>query len=1210
MRQSKSLLYKVVSLALVLILAISSMMIMPLSASAATTYYLRGTFNNWGSDADYALTDNGNGTYSITKSLTAGNYEYKMATSDWSWSVPSGANATLTLTSDSLVEFTMNPTSNTYSATPVAAPTSDIYLRGSFDGEQWPATDENKLTDIGNGNFFITKTLPAGTHEYKLAVADWTWAVPSGDNAKITLSEESQVLFEVSTLTGAFNATVLTGDTKNLYEFNDTQESISISSAWGDHADQVLCEKDGKLSYISTNDSSFTSAATAWNFIPAESDNGVPVCYIQNAKTGNYMYVPNSQSGATVLLAADGNKDNSGKWFVDSSTGNYRIYCYGSTLLSLNTEKQDGYVQATHYPAFYLSSQFTADLDYVYQYSYTISPDGIVDTKGTVTVNSPTSITSTTSGTAQTWTLQKDISDMPEFLAPNTPLAEAVYNLSMEETIINQFESEFGTAFYTGETWTKVWTRDTAMSCEFSLAAIYPEISLNCAKEKVVTYDNTYSVFEEDTGTGGSYPVSTDKIITYLSVWEIYLSTGDKSVLDYFYDICMNNINQDYNTVWDSESGLIKGETCGLDWRSQTYPDWMGNEVEESLANIAEGKAASVNIIYLGVLQRMIESAKILGKDADVATLQAKYDALYEAVTTRLWHDELGAYAAWEYPSYMGSPLAYKIDSIANGYALWFQIGSQEQLDSIAENYPLVTYGANVVYPNKQGELEHKDRIYHNRGVWPGWEAQLMLAGGQYGYDLLSEEIWNSCITAAATSLVNKEVVDFTTGEGIHVNHQLWSIAATLSGYYKVLFGMIYDTDGITFEPYIPEWMEGPFYLNNYTYCDATINLTLSGEGSVIKSIKVNGEDVGTSYTLPFGAKGTYNIEIVVEDTDTKTETVNLNDEKNHVISPKMPEATLTGNTLTWGAQAGCTYKVWTGSEYIDVDTNSYTIDPSVYGAYSVVVVSKDGVWSEMSRPIVVSPDRIKIEAENCTFTASSNGIFKETKNGKGHLTDVYSKTQKSGEITISATVPEDGQYLFWACYNDCSSNDPTSCSNAAIRSVFVDGVDVGALVFPVVNYDYQTSTHLLLQLSKGTHEIVVKFDKDNYYDFNMSQDTHTYGSESYNPDNTVQYDYFVLDLVSTSAETPTQPSTTPTEPVKETYLNGDADKSGKISIFDATYIQRYLALLSNDTFDELAADVDKDGRIAILDATYIQRYLAQIDNPYNVGETLTKVVE
>ncbi len=1180
MKTSKTLLSKVVSVVLVLTLVLTALLIVPISASAATTYYLRGTFNNWEERSEYALTDNGNGTYSITVSLAKGSHKYKVSRDGWNWSVPS-QDATLTLDSDSMVQFTMNPTAYTVSAKPVTAPSGEVYVRGTFN--EWETG--TAMASLGNNCYYQTVTLPAGTYEYKMAVEDWTWAVPSGDNAKLTLSEESQVLFEVSTLTGAFNATVLTGDTKNIYKFDKTQQNITIQSAWGDHADQVLCEKDGKLAYISLNNAGFATANTTWNFIPTDDPQ---VCYIQNAKTGNYLYAPNSTAGATVLAANDGNKDNNGKWFVDNSTGNYRIYCYGSTLLSLNTEDQNGNVQVDHYPAFYLSSQFTIDLDYVYGYDYTLYPDKVVDTKGTATANSPTSITSTTSGTAKTWNQVKNTSDMPIFKAPNTPLAEAVYNLSMEETVINKFQSEFGTAFYTGETWRKVWTRDTAMACEFSLAAIYPEISLNCAKEKVVEFEG-FKVFEEDTGTGGSYPVSTDKIITYLSVWEIYLSTGDESVLEYFYDICLDNIKQDYNTVYDEESGLIKGETCGLDWRSQTYPDWMGNEVEESLANIAEGKAASVNMIYLGVLQRMIETADILGKD-DKAFLQEKYDALYDAVTDRLWHDELGCYAAWEYPSYMGAPLAYKVDCIANGYALWFNIGTEEQLKSIAENYPLVTYGANVVYPNKQGDLEHKDRVYHNRGVWPGWEAQLMLAGAQHGYDELSEEIWNSCITAAATSLVNKEVVDFTTGEGIHVNHQLWSIAATLSGYYKVLFGMIYDTDGITFEPYVPQWMVGPFELKNYKYCDATVDLTLTGKGSEIVSITVNGENVGTSYTLPFNAKGKYTINIVVKESANEytDEKVNLNDEKNHVISPKMPVAKLNGRTLSWGAQSGCTYKVWTGSEYVDCTTNSYTIDPNVYGAYSVVVVSRDGVWSEMSRPIVVSPGRIKVEAENCTLS----NLSKSTVSGKTVVTDSFAANLER-TLTLNVNIEEAGQYLFWACYNDNSSNDPTSCSNCAIRSVFVDGKDVGALVFPVVNFNFQTSTHLLFDLTEGAHTIVVKYDKANHYDSNMSQDKHTYGSEQYRPDNSVQYDYFVLDKADNICTGTT-----------EQYLVGDVDSNDEVTVLDATYIQMKVAKKAlTVTFDEIAADVKADGEVTINDATFIQRYIAKKNDNLGIGE-------
>ena len=1180
MKTSKTLLSKVVSVVLVLTMVLATVLIVPISASAASEYYLRGTFNNWEENSSYNLSDNGDGTYSITISLEAGTHKYKVAKDGWNWSVPN-QDAVLTLTEPAMVKFTMNPTAYTVTAVKVTAPTADIYLRGSFDGEMWPAKAENKLENKGNNNYALVKTLPAGTHEYKFAVSDWTWSTPSGDNAKITLSEESEILFEVNALTGAYNATVLSGDTKNIYTFDEAQNGVTITSAWGDHADQVLCEKDDKLSYVSLNNASFASANTTWNFIPTSDPQ---VCYIQNAKTGNYLYI----SGSDVLAAKDGNT-NQGKWMVDMSTGKYRILSTYTDNAAINTEKQTGYAQASVLPAYYLSTQFEIDLDYVYGYDYTLYPDRVEDTKGTAKANSPTSITSNTSGTAKTWNQVKKTSDMPVFRAPNTPLAEAVYNLSMEETVINKFQSEFGTAFYTGETWRKVWTRDTAMSCEFSLAAIYPEISLNCAKEKVVHF-NGFKVFEQDTGTGGSYPVSTDKIITYLSVWEIYLSTGDESVLEYFYDICLDNIKQDYNTAYDSEAGLIKGETCGLDWRSQTYPDWMGNEVEESLANIAEGKAASVNMIYLGVLQRMIQTADILGKD-DKAFLQEKYDALYDAVTDRLWHDELGAYAAWEYPSYMGSPLAYKIDCIANGYALWFGIGSDEQLKSIAENYPLVTYGANVVYPNKQGELEHKDRVYHNRGVWPGWEAQLMLAGAQHGYDELSEEIWNSCIVAAATSLVNKEVVDFTTGEGIHVNHQLWSIAATLSGYYKVLFGMIYDTDGITFEPYVPEWMEGPFYIDNYTYCDANIDLSLTGKGSEVVSITVNGENVGTSYTLPFGAKGDYKIDIVVKEkaNEYNDEKVNLNDEKNHVISPKMPVAKLSGNKLTWSAQSGCTYKVWTGSQYVDCATNSYTIDPDVYGAYSVVVVSRDGVWSEMSRPIIVSPSRIKIEAESCTLT----NLTKATVSGKQVVTDVFS-ANIDRSLKINVNVKEAGQYLFWACYNDYSSNDPNSCSNCAIRSVFVDGKDVGAMFFPVVNFDFQTSTHLLLDLTAGNHEIVVKYDKANHYDSNMSQDTHTYGTEQYRPDNNVQYDFFVLDKADNICVD------------TETYILGDADSDGNVNVMDATVIQKW----SNKetlTIDELAADANEDKAVNVLDATAIQRVVALIDTNTNIGKTKTK---
>ena len=71
---------------------------------------------------------------------------------------------------------------------------------------------------------------------------------------------------------------------------------------------------------------------------------------------------------------------------------------------------------------------------------------------------------------------------------------------------------------------------------------------------------------------------------------------------------------------------------------------------------------------------------------------------------------------------------------------------------------------------------------------------------------------------------------------------------------------------------------------------------------------------------------------------------------------------------------------------------------------------------------------------------------------------------------------------------------------------------------------------------------------------------------------------------------------TTPTPSGK--VLMGDADGDKKVTIVDATRIQRVLAGLSQKTADyDTAADVDQDGKVTIIDATCIQRYLAGLEN-------------
>ena len=974
-----------------------------------------------------------------------------------------------------------------------AAPTAfaaTVYLRGTFNG--WEAPADYAMTADSNNHYLITVHLKKGNYEYKAATQDWsTFQAPTEGNESLKLYSDCDVTFVAdkgSNTIQAFPHSSLEADIKN----------VVLRSKWMEHDDLILVQKDEKVSYQGAL-SDYPDTAY-WNII---SDGG-GTYYLQNKSTKEYAAL----SGSSVVCVSDADAGGT-SWNVDTSTGAARFISTTNAKAVINVESLSGYAKASDVPMYFTSSQWGFEYG---SYDYTLKPDRVIDTGYNAYAESATSITSHANNSVENWTQKYDLSAYPALKAENSPLAAAVYNLSLEEAVKSINTDDYGEVFYTGTAWQKVWTRDTALSNLYSLAWVFPEISYNCEREKIKT-SNGVSVFEQDTGTGGSYPVSTDKIITMLSVWETYLTDGNKEHLSYFYDICNNTIMQDMNVAYDGDAGLFRGETCGLDWRDQTYPDWTSETYDSGLSAIAESKTASVNAIYCRVLEIMSKSAKVLGKGEDAEQAWAKMAQDLEAkFSERLWNDNLGLYSSWEYPEYMGSVLAEKADVLGNGFALWFDIGTDSQLSQISENYPLVPYGADTVYPQKQGTLHNANKIYHNFGIWPGWDSILMVGASYHNNKALAEEIFNSNVRGAATSLTNKEVINYRTGQGVESDQQLWSIAGTLAGYYRVMFGMNYDEGGITFNPYIPSWMEGPFELSNFKYRNSVLKIKLSGEGDKVKSFKVDGElkDID-SYVFPADSTGSHTIEIVMEKSG-RDYTINKS-EDNLVVCPEMPILTYTSGKLRWSAKSGLTYKLWTGKEYIDVSGGSYTVDPSVYGCYSLMAKSDDGICSELSKPIVISPDRITVEAES--GSVSSTSLI-----SSGYVID---KRSRSADLTLSLTVSKKGKYQLSGIYNN--AGDATSGVSCAIRSVYVDGVDKGTLIFPEVNSEFkdQTSTHLTLNLDEGAHTITIFYDSDNWYDRNMSMTK-----------NNVEYNYFNFDYVGSSAQEATEP-TSPTEATEPT---------------------------------------------------------------------------
>lgn len=72
-----------------------------------------------------------------------------------------------------------------------------------------------------------------------------------------------------------------------------------------------------------------------------------------------------------------------------------------------------------------------------------------------------------------------------------------------------------------------------------------------------------------------------------------------------------------------------------------------------------------------------------------------------------------------------------------------------------------------------------------------------------------------------------------------------------------------------------------------------------------------------------------------------------------------------------------------------------------------------------------------------------------------------------------------------------------------------------------------------------------------------------------------------------------------------ENNILGDVDGDGKVSVLDATAIQKHLANISQDKYNEGAADADGDKKISVLDATAIQKHLAHLATNENIGKPI-----
>ncbi len=674
----------------------------------------------------------------------------------------------------------------------------------------------------------------------------------------------------------------------------------------------------------------------------------------------------------------------------------------------------------------------------------------------------------------QEWTLKNDISIYPELITPNK-LHEAIFNMGLDE-MVNAVEPDL--TLRTGKEWPGVWTRDVSYSIILAMAALQPEASRISLERKI----NENGRIVQDTGSGGAWPISTDRQIWSIAAYELYKTTGDKEWLRKIYPVIKNSLEDDYKTVYDPATGLVRGETSFIDWREQSYPRWM------QMSDIAQSEALNTSVVHAQAWSVLAEMAYALGEPAEARKFEARAQALSDAINSQLWMDDKGYYAMYRYGR--DYPILNpRAETLGESLAILFGVASPNRSRLITEKNPTTPFGTAIFYP-QIADMP----AYHNNALWPWVAAYWTLANAKVGNEEGVMQGIGSIFRPAALFATNKENFNLDNGDiatELNSSNMLWCLSGNLAVTMKVLFGINYEPDGIEFRPFVPKVLGDSRSLNGLHYRNATLNISITGYGSKIAHFYLNGKEHAPF--IPGDITGENNIRIVMADNNPEQMRIN---EVDNLKAPLTPIAWLA-NDPSVDAPLGPVNNLlqWNPIEWVDHyniirdgkvigQTNETSWLATTPGEYQVIAVNSNGTESFASEP--------RSNAQTILADFPNEGVTIESDEacnvGRAPLHGYRGQgfcelDHKAGSATVNVNVPEGGVYAIQLRY--ANGNGVLNTENkAAVRTLLVDGKRAGTVVMPqrgAGNWnDWGLSNVVETRLTPGHHRLTLVFLPEN----------------------------------------------------------------------------------------------------------------------------------
>ena len=660
------------------------------------------------------------------------------------------------------------------------------------------------------------------------------------------------------------------------------------------------------------------------------------------------------------------------------------------------------------------------------------------------------------------WKLKNDISMYPRLTTSNT-LHAAVFNMGLDE-MVNAVEPD--TTLRTGKEWAGVWTRDVSYSIILSMAYMQPEASKISLMKKV----NANGRIIQDTGSGGAWPVSSDRMIWAVAAYEVYKVTGDKEWLKFIYPVIRDSFEDDFKVVYNAESGLVRGETSFIDWREQSYPKWM------QTADIYNSEAMNTSVVHAEGLRILSKIADELGKKKEAKRYAEAAKSLTDAINRVFWMDDKGYYAMYTYGR-ENMILNPRAETLGESLAILFNVASPERAKIISQSNPTTPYGVAIFYPQISDMPS-----YHNNALWPFVASYWTLACAKAGNEQATLQGFGSVFRPAALFATNKENFNLDNGDiatELNSSNMLWSLSGNIALTCRILFGINYEDNGLSFSPFVPKVMADNRTLSNFTYRDAKLNITVKGHGQHIKSFMLNGKECKPF--IPADIKGVNEIVIEMDCEEIPAQAVN---NQPNLKAPLTPIAWIEDGRLCWNPieYIGHYEVILNGKRVAKTRQTSYALTEQ--GEWQVNGVSEAGVESFASEPRS-NADRFVVEMpDEKTSMKSAEISYQPLTPIAGYNGNGFVETDHStAAISVTIDVPADGEYAFSLRY--ANGNGPVNTENkCAIRTLTVDGNKIGTVVMPhrgVANWDdWGMTNEVKTELKAGKHTLCIEYRPEN----------------------------------------------------------------------------------------------------------------------------------